>query len=694
MPTTDISANGLVINKLSKAQYDAIQNPSDTELYLVPDEIDNAPTSGSNNPVKSGGVYSALGNKQDNLVFNTAYNATTNKVATMADISNFVQKSSTSGLIKNDGTIDTNSYLTSHQDISNYIQKSSTSGLIRNDGTIDTTAYTTNTGTITGITMNGSSKGTSGVVDLGTVITDVSGKANDSEVVHNTGTEQISGQKSFNNRVNFLGTGDANAIYLTTDTRIDVNGTSYTILGFASGTFLINHTNYNLKLRGKGTRPAYNTDTNYIALLSDVPEKLSDLTDDLGNSPTHTHSQYLTSHQDISGKADKVTSATNGNFASLDSNGNLTDSGHKHSDYLTSFTETDPVFSASAAHGITSSDITSWNGRSAQSIPFGVVDSTSVATEFTATVDGITELRDGTCVLLKNGVVTSAAGFTININNLGAHPAFNNMTAATAETTIFNINYTMLFVYDSTRVVDGYTGAWCCYRGYDNNTNTIGYQLRSNSYSKAMAAKTYRYRILFSSADNSEWVPANTSSSTNATASRAVCQTPINPFGEIVYYGTTATVAADSRPAAANLWQEYTLALGYSFNNTGAALTLTSWKPVYVKCAPRADGSAIIDSTTPYVQSLPSTDDGKIYIFLGVAYSATNIELLMNHPVFYYKDGAIRQWSNTYIPDISGKESTANKVTSLSSSSTDTEYPSAKCVWDMVGDIETLLAAI
>ena len=36
--------------------------------------------------------------------------------------------------------------------------------------------YTTNTGTITGITMNGASKGTSGVVDLGTVITDISSK--------------------------------------------------------------------------------------------------------------------------------------------------------------------------------------------------------------------------------------------------------------------------------------------------------------------------------------------------------------------------------------------------------------------------------------------------------------------------------------------------------------------------------------
>lgn len=46
------------------------------------------------------------------------------------------------------------------------------------------------------------------------------------------------------------------------------------------------------------------------------------------------------------------------------------------------------------------------------------------------------------------------------------------------------------------------------------------------------------------------------------------------------------------------------------------------------------------------------------------------------------------------IPDVSGKENTSNKVTSLSSSSTDTQYPSAKCVWDLVGDIETILASI
>lgn len=39
-------------------------------------------------------------------------------------------------------------------------------------------------------------------------------------------------------------------------------------------------------------------------------------------------------------------------------------------------------------------------------------------------------------------------------------------------------------------------------------------------------------------------------------------------------------------------------------------------------------------------------------------------------------------------------EQTSNKVTSLSSNSTDTQYPSAKCVYDLVGDIETLLNAL
>lgn len=61
MPT-DNQVNDLKINVLSEAQYEQIQSPSSTELYLVPETVDTTPTSGSTNPITSGGVYNALQN--------------------------------------------------------------------------------------------------------------------------------------------------------------------------------------------------------------------------------------------------------------------------------------------------------------------------------------------------------------------------------------------------------------------------------------------------------------------------------------------------------------------------------------------------------------------------------------------------------------------------------------------------------
>lgn len=43
---------------------------------------------------------------------------------------------------------------------------------------------------------------------------------------------------------------------------------------------------------------------------------------------------------------------------------------------------------------------------------------------------------------------------------------------------------------------------------------------------------------------------------------------------------------------------------------------------------------------------------------------------------------------------IAGKEDNSNKVASLSASSTHTQYPSAKCVYDLIGDVESLLSQI
>ena len=105
------------------------------------------------------------------------------------------------------------------------------------------------------------------------------------------------------------------------------------------------------------------------------------------------------------------------------------------------------------------------------SIPFGQVDSTSTDTAYTAQIEGITSLYDGVCVYLKNGVITSNKnGFTLNINGLGAKPVYDTLAAATRSGTVFNVDYTMLFVYNSSRVSGG---CWDIFYGYNSDTTNL-----------------------------------------------------------------------------------------------------------------------------------------------------------------------------------------------------------------------------
>lgn len=103
----------------------------------------------------------------------------------------------------------------------------------------------------------------------------IASKADDSLVLHKAGAETITGAKTFNSGVNFLGSGDSNAVTLSTNTRINVNGTNKTVLGFGSSSFYINHGDYTLLLRGKATRPTYNGAD--MALASDVAAKQDNL---------------------------------------------------------------------------------------------------------------------------------------------------------------------------------------------------------------------------------------------------------------------------------------------------------------------------------------------------------------------------------------------------------------------------------
>lgn len=87
-----------------------------------------------------------------------------------------------------------------------------------------------------------------------------------------------------------------------------------------------------------------------------------------------------------------------------------------------------------------------------------------------------------------------------------------------------------------------------------------------------------------------------------------------------------------------------------------------------------------VDISVPTKTSQISNDSG---------YITKDVNNLTN---YYKKTETYTQAETNTL--LNAKENTSNKVTSLSSSSTDTQYPSAKCVYDLIGDINTALDLI
>lgn len=251
------------------------------------------------------------------------------------------------------------------------------------------------------------------------------------------------------------------------------------------------------------------------------------------------------------------------------------------------------------------------------------------------------DLKAGTIITVTFSNANSAAvgDLKLNVNSTGAKNIKVNSSGTLSN--LGDKGYLKASTYQFY-----YSGTYWVLTGYDTNTNTIGYNIRTNALQLPLKTYCGRYRICFTAADGEHFVPANSSTSTSATASKTVTTEKIDPWGRIIYYTTTTGVNADGVLGATYMYsQYYTVTLGYSFNRTGAALTLTAQKPVYVKCTPQTDGSAIIDASTPFVQALPTTNDGSIYIFLGIATAATTIEMTLEHPVYYHDGTRIRLWT-------------------------------------------------
>lgn len=288
-------------------------------------------------------------------------------------------------------------------------------------------------------------------------------------------------------------------------------------------------------------------------------------------------------------------------------------------------------------------DAATLNGYSYEQYTKYYKTASATANAFTVSIPNVTALEDGMIIHCQFNAAT-ASGATLNVNNLGAKGIYYRY--ATAITTHIAANNYVDLIYAS--AIDKFVMLF----SYDSNTNTIAYQVRTNSaiFTNKTGYSMNRYTILCEvNGGLSGFATTIATGTTKTTVSPKYI-----PGGVIKYYSTSGAIANNANFGATGLWDRYTLDLRYTFNI--GTTVISSGKPVYIRMSKNTDGTLsphyayTSPGKHPIATALPTTADGDVYVYLGKAYSTSSIELDMCHPMYEFVGGKIQVYTGVTIP--------------------------------------------
>jgi hypothetical protein len=158
-------------------------------------------------------------------------------------------------------------------------------------------------------------------------------------------------------------------------------------------------------------------------------------------------------------------------------------------------------------------------------------------------------------------------------------------------------------------------------------------------------------------------VPAGSSGTDANTSSTSTSKTftteSFDPFGGIFYYRESKRIDANATLGAATLHiQNGLIDARREFNvtnTTNADKNFIAEREIYLVVDLQPDGTVKLATegnflVNPWSQTLPTTNDGHLYILLGVAYDKYRYELLMHHPIYYHDGVMLRMYTGAKIP--------------------------------------------
>jgi hypothetical protein len=282
---------------------------------------------------------------------------------------------------------------------------------------------------------------------------------------------------------------------------------------------------------------------------------------------------------------------------------------------------------------------------------------TASTSAWTGTTDVISSLREGTTIFYKLPYASTSTNVTLNLTlkgggTTGAKNVFYKNTSRV--TTHFGVGQVVGLTYDGT--------AWYVISPSDNNSNN------DNNYGgiQFKAGEALTTQTICCAKNNGQYYKV-------ANGVVLDIRYPLIMTSSAVASGTTTNTM-------------YRTWYGVNIANT-KSMTLTNGSQLFLEGTAYSDGKFTISSNVV----THTLTNGRYYIKVGTALSTTQIRFISDMTVYYYNGTTLKPVIKKEqivdfptIPDVSGKEDKSNKVTSISSSSTDTQYPSAKAVYDLI----------
>lgn len=284
-----------------------------------------------------------------------------------------------------------------------------------------------------------------------------------------------------------------------------------------------------------------------------------------------------------------------------------------------------------------------WNGTKYTNNEnyFAETGASDTAGRWTVNIPGITELYDGLQIKIVLKTSYDSTYNTLDINGLGQKLIWRviggRLTSHFGVNAVLNLTY-----YSGAGTYSTFTGGWVIDSAYYSDTVTTN----NVSQFRPLAGELINaYKIGMLGLDD-KFYPFTKEKSTGTTKTVQTVAFKLN--SPIFWFYSGGQIALDSRMTSL-CTMLYEGILLYTLNQTFPAYT-----DLYLVGIANVDNNTFILDNSSYTSwctnTLPTTDNGKAYMYLGKTYSSgAYMHLFEWHPVYYFKDGALRILNTNYV---------------------------------------------